>query len=84
MKRIILTIIAIATSISSIAQNFDTYFSDNTIRLDYTLIGNASEQKIALDEVISIEGWAGRRVNLDSIPVRGNGKVTPTFTTGSR
>lgn len=76
MKRIILTIIAIAISINSIAQNFDTYFSDNTIRLDYTLIGNASEQKIALDEVISIEGWAGRRVNLDSIPVRGNGKVT--------
>ncbi|MBE6213344.1 MAG: peptidase M64 [Rikenellaceae bacterium] len=76
MKRILLTITMVLISIGAVAQNFDAYFSDNTIRLDYTLIGNAKEQKIALDEVISIEGWAGRRVNLDSVPVRGNGKIT--------
>ena len=76
MKRILLTITMVLISVGAVAQNFDAYFSDNTIRLDYTLIGNAKEQKIALDEVISIAGWAGRRVNLDSIPVRGNGKIT--------
>lgn len=30
---------------------------------------------VALDELASSEGWAGRRVNLGEVPVRGNGDI---------
>ena len=78
MKHIALSIIALlATAIAS-AQSFEEHFTDNTLRLDYTFIGNAESCAIALDELLTIEGWAGRRVNLDSIPVKGNGEICLT------
>lgn len=48
---------------------------DRTLRIDYIFSGTDKTQEIALDEMSSFEGWAGRRVNLDSVPVRGNGQV---------
>lgn len=76
MKRYLSAMAMVLLCLNTVAQDFDTFFTDNTIRLDYTLIGNAAEQHIALDEIISSAGWAGRRVNLDSTPVRGNGSIT--------
>ena len=58
------------------AQDFSTHFWNKTLRVDYIFAGNADQQYVALDELASFNGWAGRRVNLDKVPVRGNGKIT--------
>ena len=47
-----------------------------TLRLNYIFSGNANTQEITLAEICSIDGWAGRRVNLDEVPVKGNGQLT--------
>ena len=44
--------------------------------MDYIFSGNDNIQEISLDEMSCFEGWAGRRVNMDSIPVRGNGQIS--------
>lgn len=57
------------------ASSFDTFFTERTLRIDYIFSGNASMQIVALDELTSFDGWAGRRINLDKIPVKGNGEL---------
>ena len=49
---------------------------DKTLRVDYIFSGDDKTQEISLDEMSCFEGWAGRRVNMDSIPVRGNGQIS--------
>ncbi len=75
MKRFFITLIcAVATTLVS-AQNFSTHFADRTLRIDYIFAGDAENQIVALDELAVSDGWAGRRVNLDKVPVRGNGEL---------
>ena len=78
MKKLILTTICAVAAIAVSAQNFSDYFADRTLRIDYIFSGNAKQQMVALDELASKEGWAGRRVNLGTVPVRGNGDVKVT------
>lgn len=56
--------------------DFSTWFQDSTLRVDYIFSGNARQQVIALDELRSSEGWYGRRHNLDTLVLRGNGTIT--------
>lgn len=49
-----------------------------TLRADYIFTGTASEQQISLDELSCFDGWAGRRHNMDSLAVRGNGQISMT------
>ena len=49
---------------------------DKTLRLDYIFSGTDKTHEIALDEMYSFDGWAGRRVNMDKAPLRGNGQIT--------
>ena len=58
------------------AQEFDKYFTDETIRLDYVFSGNAQEQHISLDQLIRLPNWAGRRSRLAELPLAGNGDLT--------
>ncbi|MBO7264814.1 MAG: peptidase M64 [Alistipes sp.] len=77
MKRLILSAVAIFAALASLsAQAFETNFTDNTLRIDYTFAGNSSEQYIALRELSATEGWWGRRVNLSNVPLEGNGDLT--------
>ncbi len=46
-----------------------------TLRLDYIFSGTATDQEISLSGLCSIEGWAGRRNHLDTVPLKGNGQV---------
>lgn len=66
----------IANNAPLAAQEFDNYFADRTLRCDYIFAGNHTHQMIALDEYAEWEGWAGRRINLDQVPVAGNGEIT--------
>lgn len=54
---------------------FDRWFTDATLRLDYVFSGDAKKQFIALDELRRSEGWYGRRVNLNQVPLKGQGQV---------
>lgn len=57
------------------AQNFDECFSEKTLRVDYLFNGNAQQQTISLDELVSLPGWAGRRHSLNQFPLAGNGNI---------
>ena len=46
-----------------------------TLRLDYIFSGTSTEQEISLAGLSSLDGWAGRRCNLDKVPLKGNGQV---------
>ena len=52
---------------------FQAQAFDRTLRLDYIFSGDCSSAAIALDGMSVTEGWFGRSVNMDRIPVRGNG-----------
>lgn len=75
MKKAITLVFALLTAINIHAQDFDKHFLNKTLRIDYIFAGNASIQMVALDELSEFDTWAGRRVNLGEVPVRGNGDV---------
>lgn len=43
-----------------LAQNFNDYFVDKTLRVDYTFVGNAKQQMIAVDELNVMPRWYGK------------------------
>lgn len=48
--------------------DFDTYFADKTMRFDYFHTGNSSDEKFALDKVLSDGAWAGsKKVLIDKL-----------------
>ena len=54
---------------------FGQYFEDNTLRIDYVLGGNATEQHICLSQLSKQAQWAGRRSHLDEVLLQGNGQL---------
>lgn len=48
---------------------------DRTLRIDYIFAGTDKTCDISVDELCVFDGWAGRRVNLDEVPLRGNGQI---------
>lgn len=58
MRKIGLFLIGLCMSAAASAQNFNDYFADKTLRLDYIFTGNATRQEICLDELCSLPGWA--------------------------
>ncbi len=74
MKKV-LTILLSAITIGSHAQDFDRYFEDKTLRLDYILAGDAKEQHIFLEEMMQQDKWAGRRNRLSEKFLNGNGQI---------
>lgn len=75
MKRFLIASTLLLGCIGANAQNFDTYFEDNTLRLDYTFSGDSARQEIFLDELNKTPGWAGRRLRLNQLPLLGNGQI---------
>ena len=51
MRKIGLFLIGLCMSAAASAQNFNDYFADKTLRLDYIFTGNATRQEICLDEL---------------------------------
>ncbi len=51
---------------------------EKTLRIDYVFSGTDKASEISLDRMYSFDGWAGRRVNLDSVPLKGNGQISMT------
>lgn len=80
MRRLLLTMVAILVSSSLFAFNrgFNDLFKDGTLRIDYTFMGNASQQYVALRDMSYTDNWYGRRINLNNVPLKGNGDLTLT------
>lgn len=82
MKRIFLIILAavlpgLMNGIS--ADSFsDGRLLDKTLRIDYIFSGSDKDCDIAVAELLSLDGWYGRRTNLKEVPLRGNGQLTMT------
>lgn len=51
---------------------------EQTLRVDYIFSGTDKSAEIALDQLSCFDGWAGRRTNMNEIPVRGNGQLCMT------
>ena len=54
------------------------YAQSRTLRVDYVFSGTDKATEISLDRLYAFDGWAGRRVNLDKVPVKGNGQISMT------
>lgn len=77
MNRLLCTIaMAALMCANATAQQFDKFFADSTLRLDYIFAGDTSRQAIYVDGQCLIPRWDGRRQRLDELPVAGNGQIT--------
>lgn len=78
MKRIkLLAIGMLCVSAMAQGQDYDHYFQDKTLRLDYILGATPNGDRTELlDAQSSLPGWAGRRHHLKELPLAGNGSVT--------
>lgn len=57
------------------ASAFDTADFTRTLRADYIFNGNCSQCSVSLGGLSVTDGWYGRSVNMDSVPVKGNGQI---------
>ena len=49
---------------------------EKTLRLDYIFSGTDKSTEISLAQMKSLDGWYGRRVNMDRLHLAGNGQIT--------
>lgn len=75
MKKIILFLNLLFITTALCSQNFNDYFVNKTLRIDYIFSGNASSEYIAPIELSQLPQWAGRHNNLDSLLLKGNGQI---------
>ncbi len=75
MKRTLIIGLCSLLGSGAAAQNFNDYFEDKTLRVDYIFAGDATEQEIYVDELSSLPRWAGRRHHLAELPLAGNGEI---------
>lgn len=71
MRCVILAFFGLMSAICMSAQT-------QTLRVDYMFSGTDKSVEISLDEMSRFDGWAGRRTNLNEVPVRGNGQICMT------
>lgn len=74
-NNIIIVLVCLLLSSIATAQEFNNFFSDKTLRVDYIFSGNQDKQYISLDELSQLPSWAGRRHNLSDLPLKGNGEI---------
>ena len=75
MKKYLLLLMTLF-SLSVQAQDFEQFFSDSTLRLDYIFAGDVNQQYIYVDQLSKSYRWYGRRHRLAELPLAGNGQIT--------
>ena len=75
MRRILLLIFTFLAVSSGYSQQFDTFFRDSTLRIDYIFAGNAKAQSIYVDKLNMMPRWYGKHRRLAEVPVEGNGQI---------
>lgn len=85
MRRTFLALVAIGLVCSINAKQrteFNDVFRDSTLRIDYIFSGDINHTNVALSGLSKSAGWAGRRTNLEKLPLEGNGTITVISDTG--
>ena len=75
MKRLLLAVLLLVSSLKSGVVVFDDVFTGGTLRLDYVLAGDATRQDVYLQEICRTGDWAGRRSHMDTLLLDGNAQV---------
>lgn len=75
MKNILISVAAALIGVTSFAQ-------ESTLRVSYIFSGTDKTCEIAVDELNSLKGWAGRKVRTGEVPLRGNGQICMTSAVG--
>ncbi|MDR0961964.1 MAG: IgA Peptidase M64 [Mediterranea sp.] len=76
MKKKLLFVLCLLLSVAALhAQQFDDYFADKTLRVDYLFTGDSGQQEVSLDKLSVQPVWAGRRHHLTELPAQGNGQI---------
>lgn len=75
-KFLMIWLAAWCTTTALHAQQFDDYFEDRTLRLDYIFAGDNRSQEIFFEQAYVTERWAGRKSRLSEMFLRGNGQIT--------
>lgn len=78
MKYLLSILVISLLALHSKAQNFESYFIDNTLRIDYLFSGNDTSQYVSLDQLNRQPYWAGKRNNLSKLIRDGNGQIKVT------
>lgn len=76
MKHILALILTFTMAAVVAAQDFDRYFDDATLRLDYILAGDARKTDIYFSDMRRQPFWAGRRSRLSEVFLNGYGQLT--------
>lgn len=71
----LLLTILITSMLLAPGPSFEEIFEDATLRLDYTMCGDASHTEIYLADMQKTGPWAGRRSNLDQPLLRGDCQI---------
>lgn len=76
MKKTMLCLALAVCGMDCLGQAFDEWFENATLRLDYIFAGTNRTQEIYVDQLVKLQGWAGRRHHLKELPLEGNGQIT--------
>lgn len=75
LSLIAIMLITLGEEYSLLADNYDSHFCDSTLRIDYIFGGGPDGIQILQSAQSKSAVWAGRRNNLDSLPLLGNGEI---------
>lgn len=75
MKYFYLLLVTFFSCITIQAQQFEDYFTDQALRLDYVFSGNAVTEAVSLSNLSQLPQWAGRKHHLAELLLKGNGQV---------
>lgn len=75
MKRLLLLLILIGVCFAQTKINFNDFFENKTLRIDYHRIGNATEEITVLDKILMYGEWAGNPDQLISPFAMGRNRV---------
>lgn len=78
MKYFVLAITLLFFTKGIYSQEFDTYFINKTLRVDYVFTGDATSEVVSLEQLNQLPQWAGRRHHLSELERKGNGQIKVT------
>ena len=73
MRRIAVAAVLLVLQVAS--ARAESPLTGRTLRVDYIFSGTDKTTEISVDELRSVEGWAGRNVNMAAVPLTGNGQI---------
>lgn len=76
MRKTLFTLALALLTTGAKAQQFDEFFADSTLRIDYVFAGDTARQDIYVDELSRSPRWYGKRQRLAELPLEGNGQIT--------